>query len=153
MCAFTLKFYPCIASGSNSAGQAGGCLQCRRPGFNPWVRTIPWWREWLSPGEENSMNRGAWRGLQPVGSQRVGHNWMTNAFTFHSHYNSNIWLMKPANSFRAIKDSIPIYHCLMATHSSILAWKIPWMEEPGRLQSMGSQRVGHNWPTSLSLSK
>ena len=32
----------------------------------------------------------------------------------------------------------------MATHSSILAWKIPWMEEPGRLQSMGSQRVRHN---------
>ena len=32
----------------------------------------------------------------------------------------------------------------MATHSSILAWKIPWTEEPGRLQSIGSQRVGHN---------
>ena len=32
----------------------------------------------------------------------------------------------------------------MATHSSTVAWKIPWMEEPGRLQSMGSQRVGHN---------
>ena len=32
----------------------------------------------------------------------------------------------------------------MATHSSILAWKIPWMEEPGRLQSVGSQRVRHN---------
>ena len=32
----------------------------------------------------------------------------------------------------------------MATHSSILAWKIPWTEKPGRLQSMGSQRVGHN---------
>ena len=32
----------------------------------------------------------------------------------------------------------------MATHSSILAWKIPWMEEPGRLQSMGSQGVGHD---------
>ena len=31
-----------------------------------------------------------------------------------------------------------------ATHSSTLAWKIPWMEEPGRLQSMGSQRVGHD---------
>ena len=31
----------------------------------------------------------------------------------------------------------------MAPHSSTLAWKIPWMEEPGRLQSMGSQRVGH----------
>ena len=32
----------------------------------------------------------------------------------------------------------------MATHSSILAWNIPWTEEPGRLQSMGSQRVGHD---------
>ena len=39
----------------------------------------------------------------------------------------------------------------MATLSSILAWKIPWMEEPGGLQSMGSQRVGHDWATSLSL--
>ena len=37
----------------------------------------------------------------------------------------------------------------MATHSSILAWKIPWTEDPGRLQSMGSQRVGHDWTTSL----
>ena len=32
----------------------------------------------------------------------------------------------------------------MASHSSILAWKIPWTEEPGRLQSMGSQRIGHD---------
>ena len=39
----------------------------------------------------------------------------------------------------------------MAPHSSILAWKIPWMEEPGRLHSMGSLRVGHDWATSLSL--
>ena len=39
----------------------------------------------------------------------------------------------------------------MATHSSTLAWKIPWTEEPGRLQSMGSLRVGHNWATSLSF--
>jgi len=39
----------------------------------------------------------------------------------------------------------------MAPHSSTLAWKIPWMEEPGRLQSMGSLRVGHDWATSLSL--
>ena len=39
----------------------------------------------------------------------------------------------------------------MVTHSSTLAWKIPWMEEPGRLQSMGLRRVGHNWVTSLSL--
>ena len=39
----------------------------------------------------------------------------------------------------------------MATHSSTLAWKIPWVEEPGRLQSMGSWRVGHDWVTPLSL--
>ena len=35
-----------------------------------------------------------------------------------------------------------------ATHSSILAWRIPWIEEPGGLQSMGSQRVGHGWATN-----
>ena len=39
----------------------------------------------------------------------------------------------------------------MAAHSSILAWKIPWITEPGRLPSMGSQRVRHNWATSLSF--
>ena len=51
-----------------------------------------------------------------------------------------------------------LYKCLesvtekaMAPHSSTLAWKIPWTEEPGGLQSMGSQRVKHNWTTSLSL--
>ena len=40
----------------------------------------------------------------------------------------------------------------MATHSSILAWRIPWTEEPGRLQFMGSQRVRHDWVTSLTHS-
>ena len=39
----------------------------------------------------------------------------------------------------------------MAPHSSTPAWKIPWTEEPGGLQSMGSLRVGHNWVTPLSL--
>ena len=39
----------------------------------------------------------------------------------------------------------------MAPHSSTFAWKIPWMEEPGRLQSMGSLGVGHDWAISLSL--
>ena len=49
----------------------------------------------------------------------------------------------------------PGYRCKsekeMAPHSSTLAWKIPWAEEPGRLQSMGSHRVRHDWGTSLSL--
>ena len=39
----------------------------------------------------------------------------------------------------------------MAPHSNTLAWKLPWMEEPGGLQSVGSLRVGHDWATSLSL--
>ena len=47
--------------------------------------------------------------------------------------------------------SIMIKYSSVATHSSTLAWRIPWMEEPGRLQSMGSLGVGHHWATSLSL--
>ena len=39
----------------------------------------------------------------------------------------------------------------MVTHSSTLAWKIPWTKEPGRLQSMGLQRVGHDWAASLNF--
>ena len=50
-----------------------------------------------------------------------------------------------------IKPNKRLTEKAMAPHSSTLAWKIPWMEEPGRLQSMGPRRVGHNWATSLSL--
>ena len=39
----------------------------------------------------------------------------------------------------------------MAVYSSTIAWKIPWMEEPGRLQSMGSPRVRHDWATPLHI--
>ena len=45
---------------------------------------------------------------------------------------------KSMPGFKGLADS------LVAAHSSTLAWEIPWMEEPGRLQSMGSQRVGHD---------
>ena len=45
--------------------------------------------------------------------------------------------------FRSVGQEDPLEK-EMATHSSILAWRIPWMEEPYRLQSMGSQRVGHD---------
>ena len=48
--------------------------------------------------------------------------------------------------------SVSLWEKAVAPHSSTLAWKIPWTEEPGRLQSMGSLRVGHDWATSLSLS-
>ena len=48
-------------------------------------------------------------------------------------------------------NSITSTEKVMAPHSSTPAWKIPWMEEPGRLQSMGSLRVRHDWATSLSV--
>ena len=65
-------------------------------------------------------------------------------------------VFKPAlshSSFTLIKNfsSFSLSEKAMAPHSSTLAWKIPWMEEPGGLQSMGSLRVGHDWATSLSL--
>ena len=62
-----------------------------------------------------------------------------------SHRLCQLQVTVEANCFRIGKEKA------MAPHSSTLAWKIPWMEEPARLQSMGSRRVGHDWATSLSL--
>ena len=59
-------------------------------------------------------------------------------------------LSHPSHYQKYISWHLPLEK-VMATHSSTLAWKIPWMEEPGGLQSMGSLRVGHDWATSLSL--
>ena len=56
------------------------------------------------------------------------------------------WDLSPMN-----KRLLYVPEKAMAPHSSTLAWKLPWTEEPGRLQSMGSLRVGHDWATSLSL--
>ena len=77
---------------------------------------------------ENPMDGGAWEAaVHGVAKSRTRLSHLT--FTFH---------------FHALEKE-------MATHSSVLAWKIPWTEEPGRLQSMGSLRLRHNWATSLSL--
>ena len=51
--------------------------------------------------------------------------------------------MVPLTDLGSVFMAIPLEK-EMATHSSILAWRIPWTEEPGGLQSMGSQRVGHD---------
>ena len=73
------------------------------------------------------MDGGAWKAA--VHGVAKSWTWLSDfTFTFH---------------FHALEE--------MATHSSVLAWRIPWTEEPGRLQSMGSLRVGHDWATSLSL--
>ena len=109
----------------------GSACQCRRPKrceFNPWVGKMPWRRAWqpspiFLPGESHGE-----RSL--VGYSPWGHKESDKAeVTQHTHIMG--------------KD--------MATHSSILAWRIPWREEPGRLQSMGLQRVGHNWMTNTDM--
>ena len=59
------------------------------------------------------------------------------------------FLAPPVSQFIGLSCGKP--EKAMAPHSSTLAWKIPWTEEPGRLQSMGSWRVRHDWVTSLSI--
>ena len=83
--------------------------------------------------------------------------WYSVQFSSVTKSCSTLWDPMNCNS-----PGLPIHHQFpeftqtlekaMAAHSSTLAWKIPWTEEPGRLQSMGSLRVGHDWATSLSLS-
>ena len=93
-------------------------------------------------------------GLQPIGLQRIGHHWATKHTLIH-----NILKWVECILYLSLRE---IGHRLndlpnatsekaMAPYYSTLAWKIPWMEEPGRLQSMGSLGVGHDWATSLSL--
>ena len=101
---------------------------------------IPWMEE---PGR-----------LQSMGSLRVRHDWATllSLFTF-THWRRK-WQPIPvhgvAKSWTQLSDFSFTFHFHaleeeMATHSSVLAWRIPWTEEPGGLPSMGSHRVGHDW--------
>ena len=103
-----------------------------------WVQSLGW----DNPVEEGMVthpNILAWRipmdrgacGLQSMGSQRVRYSWViVKVYEFYK--------LTSISSEKA-----------MAPHSSTLAWKIPWMEEPGRLQSRGSLGVGYDWATSL----
>ena len=86
--------------------------------------------------------------LQSVGSQRVRHVLVTKHALVaqrlkHLPGMQETWVWSLGQEDPLEKE--------METHSSTLAWRIPWREEPGRLQCMGSQRVGHNWATSLLL--
>ena len=99
------------------------CLQCGRPGFDPWVGKIPWRRKWQSTpvllpgkshGQRSQVGYSSWGRKESDTTERL--NWTKSRSQ-----------QTPSLMF------------------STLAWKIPWTEEPGRLQSMGSRRVGHNW--------
>ena len=133
----------------------------------PHSSTLPWKIPWAEePGR-----------LQSIGSLRVGHGWATSLSLSLSCIGEGkgnplqcSCLENPRDGgacwaaiygvtqsrtrlkwLSSIYIYIYIYMKLMTPHSSTLAWKIPWMEEPGRLQSIGSLRVGHDWATSLSL--
>ena len=106
------------------------CLQGSRHGFDPWVGKIPWRRESL-PTPVFCIVHGVSKS-QPRLSD------------FHFHFTFIIY------SFYYV-EVCSLSDKAMASHSSTPAWKIPWVEEPGSLQSMGSWRVGHDWATSLSL--
>ena len=84
------------------------------------------------------------------------HLWLYPANSYQS--SAECWVLLP--NFKTLmnfqQSPVTLFGSLdlekaMAPHCSTLAWKIPWAEEPGRLQSMGSWRVGHDWATSLSL--
>ena len=89
----------------------------------------------------NNRGRQSWWGLQRAwGRDRRGWKRVWD------------WCGQSLKSSQKVSFKVYCPQKAMAPHSSTLAWKIPWTEEPGRLQSMGLLRVGHNWVTSLSLS-
>ena len=108
-----------------NAGDTGGAGSISK------VRKIPWRRKWQPIPVfllRKSHGQRCLAGYSPW-NHRVGHGRATNATT----------LLCPNRRFC---DRFP--EKAMAPHSSTLAWKIPWTEELGRLQSMGSLRIGHD---------
>ena len=91
-------------------------------------RTLAWKISWM---EEPSR-------LQSMELQRVGHDW-ASLMAQTVNCQPAIW----ETWVRSLDRKDPLEK-EMATHSSTLAWKVPWMEEPSRLQSVGSQRVRHD---------
>ena len=109
---------------------------------------------WIIPGTEEPS------GLLFMGLHRVRHDWSDLAAVAAAWVISLFftWIINWYSiMFSKVAYFENFWHLYskaekaMAPHSSTLAWKIPWMEEPGGLQSTGSLRVGHDWVTSLSL--
>ena len=102
-----------------------------------WVNYGSWW--WTGrPGV-----------LRFTGLQRVGHDW-TDWYMFMVAQMVQDLTAMWETQVRSLGGEEPLEKEL-ATHYSLLAWRIPWTEEPGGLWSMGSQRVGHNWATNTHI--
>ena len=121
-------------------------MQCRRPGFNPWVGKIPRRRERLLtpvflPGEFHGL-------CSPWGCKELDTNeWLSHTHLSGSVVKESICNVEDEGHTGLIPGQEDPLKEEMVTHSNILAWKIPWTEEPGSLQSMGLQRVRYDWAT------
>ena len=122
------------------------------------VKSVTWAGDlWI---ENISLLDVPWHVLFPPENSFRSLGSMRYIFSFFF-FNSTVYKIRTSGLLGIIHQvqyQMLIYHQLagsfreaMAPHSSTLAWKIPWTEESGRLQSMGSLRVGHDWATSLSL--
>ena len=143
------------------------------PSLNPSINDFPRTKPRKIPHPPNrayikrhqsAENCGVWKGLMGpcalictpawklLGDCGISEHNFLPFFTYLSHSETwcgQVWWIKED---KENKKGLELYEeKTMAPHSSTLAWRIPWMEEPGRLQSMGSLRVGHDWATSLSL--
>ena len=129
-------------------------------GWDGWMASLTQWA-WVWANSGRQRRTGKPGGLQSMGSQRVGHDRATEQQNF-------CWVFKQGWGFPGGSDG-NASACNAGDQGSIpglgrspgegngyplctLAWKIPWTEEPAKLQSMGLQRVGCDWATSLSLS-
>jgi len=112
--------------------------------------TWVWFLGWQDPLEKGMATHSsilAWRipgteepgGLQSMGLQRVGYDWATKHTHNITKYPKIMTLLVRNSRYLELRNYILLLEKEVATHSSILTWKIPWTEEPGGLQFMGLQ--------------
>ena len=135
-----------------------------------WVQSLGW-EDPLEEGMATYSSILAWKnpqgqrslvGYSPRCRQELD---TTEWLSIHTHIHTRLYML--SFSLLGVNHTFSVYYIIcaklnttihlysekaMAPHSSTVAWKIPRMEEPGRLQTMGSLRVRHDWATSLSLS-
>ena len=95
----------------------------------------------------SAQNSNSWGEPSPVGLDLMPTWWPENLWRMVAQRVKSLPTIRETQLWSLSRED-PLEKA-MATHSSVLAWKIPWTEEPGRLQSMGPQRVWHDWATSL----
>ena len=114
--------------------------------FDPWVGEILWRREWLPTPVFLPEEFHGQRSME--GNRVKGHNELDTTASLVIQWLKRLPAVQETR-VSSLGQEDPLEK-EMATHSSILTWRIPWRDEPDRLQSTGLQRVRHDWATSLS---